>query len=437
MSWPAAAALVAGNMIGTGVFTSLGFQVIDYPGGFSIAVLWVLGGVVALCGAASYAELGSMFPRSGGEYHLLAKSWHPLAGFLAGWLSMTVGFAAPVALACTAFGEYAGNALSGGGAGARTVGALSLLAVATAVHLASIQASGRIQVVLTSLKLAVLAGLAAAGWASASAPGFSLAPTPGEISRLGHPAFAVSLFFVAYSYSGWNAAIYIVGEIRRPERHLPKALLVGTGLVTLLYVAFNLALLRATPVDQLRGQLDVGLVAARHMFGDFGGRVMGGLIAVGLISAVSAMMWAGPRVAATMGRDWRLFSLLAKTNRSGVPWVATLWQAAIAAGLILAGSFQTILTYTEFTLSLSAFLTVAGVFWLRLKAPDHPRPYRCSGYPVTPALFLLATGYALVRFASHPDQWLKSWIGLATIASGAAVYAVAKHLSNAAKGTGA
>lgn len=427
--WPAAAALVAGNMIGTGVFTSLGFQVMDFPGGFSIAVLWILGGVVALCGAACYAELGALFPRSGGEYHLLGKTWHPLAGFLAGWLSLTVGFAAPVALACSAFGAYASGALFGGSQAARLACGLGVLVAVTAIHLASIRISGRFQLVATALKLAALTGLAAAGWFGAPTDGASLLPRLGEVAGLAQPSFAMALFFVAYSYSGWNAAVYIAGELENPPRDLPKALLLGTGAVTVLYVVFNLALLRSTPVELLRGQVEVGLVAARHLFGDSGGRAMGALIAAGLVSAISAMMWAGPRVAATMGQDWNLFAPLARTSATGVPWMATLWQALIASAFLVAGGFQAVLTYTEFTLSLSTFLAVAGVVWLRWKAPDLPRPFRCWGYPVTPALFLLATGYALIRFATHPDQWHKSWLGLATVASGALLYPFAKRRS--------
>lgn len=427
VTWPAAAALVAGNMIGTGVFTSLGFQLIDFPGGFSIALLWVLGGVVALCGAACYAELGALFPRSGGEYHLLGKTWHPLAGFLAGWVSMTVGFAAPVALACSAFGAYASGAFFGGVESARLACALGVLVVATAVHLASVRVSGRFQLAATAVKVMALVGLAVAGWLAPPAAGASLLPHPGEAARLGQPAFAVALFFVAYSYSGWNAAVYIASELKDPPRDLPKALLVGTGVVTVLYVLFNLALLRSTPVELLRGQVDVGLVAARHLFGDIGGRAMGALIAAGLVSAISAMMWAGPRVAATMGQDWPRLAPLARTTATGVPWVATLWQALLAAAFLVAGGFQAILTYTEFTLSLSTFLTVAGVIWLRWKHPDWPRPYRCWGFPITPSVFLLATGYALVRFATTPDQWHKSLLGLATVATGALVYWLARH----------
>jgi APA family basic amino acid/polyamine antiporter len=426
VSWPAAAALVAGNMIGTGVFTSLGFQVVDFPGGFSIALLWILGGVVALCGAACYAELGALFPRSGGEYHLLTRAWHPLAGFLAGWLSITVGFAAPVALACSAFGAYAGSAFFPGHQAAPTACAVAVLLCASAVHLTSLRVSARFQLAATTLKILILAGLACAGWNAPPVEGFSLLPQPGEAGALRQPAFAVALFFVAYSYSGWNAAVYIAGELKNPSRDLPKALLAGTGAVTVLYVVFNLALLRSTPVELLRGQVDVGVAAATHVFGPTGGRLLGALIAVGLVSAVSAMMWAGPRVAATMGQDWAFFSPLARVSQTGVPWVATLWQALLAAAFLIFGGFQSVLTYTEFTLSLSTFLTVAGVIRLRYTHPHLHRPFRCWGYPLTPAVFLLATGYALVRFATSPDQWHKSWLGFATAAAGSLVYFFAR-----------
>jgi APA family basic amino acid/polyamine antiporter len=424
VSWPAAAALVAGNMIGTGVFTSLGFQLVDVPGGFGIALLWLLGGVIAFCGALSYAELGAAMPRSGGEYHLLGRTWHPLAGFLSGWVSATVGFAAPVALACTAFGTYVSGAFFGGDGGARMTGALAVLAAVTVVHVFTTRMSARFQLAATLLKLAALLVLIAAGWLAAATPGVSFRPGPGDAGLVMQPGFIVALFFVAYSYSGWNAAVYIAGDLANPGRDLPRALLVGTGVVTAVYVLFNTALLRSTPAAELRGQVDVALVGARHLFGESGGKTMGALISVGLVSTISAMMWAGPRVAATMGQDWRVLAPLARTNRSGVPIVAVLWQAAIAAVFIVAGGFQAVLTYIEFTLALSTFLTVAGVFWLRWREPGLARPFRAWGYPVAPALFLLMTGYALVRFATDPRQAAQSFYGLLTVGVGAVLFLI-------------
>lgn len=430
--WLAAAALVAGNMIGTGVFTSLGFQLADLPPNWIIGLLWALGGVAALCGALCYAELGAALPaRSGGEYHLLGQTWHPLAGFLSGWVSLTVGFAAPVALASSAFGTYAANAFFEGSGAARLLGSFGVLTAATLVHLFSVRMSGRFQLAATLFKIAAILALIIAGWMAppvenpltAAAPG--LEGKGGGFSLVWTPGFAVALFFVAYSYSGWNAAAYIAGELERPARDLPRALLAGTAAVTVLYVLFNLALIRSTPAEALRGQMDVALVAAKHLFGDAGGRVMGALISLGLVSAVSGMMWAGPRVAAVMGQDWRVFAPLARETQHGVPWAATVWQFLAAALFLAFGGFAKVLTYIEFTLSLSTFLTVAGVFWLRWKRPDLPRPFKAWGYPVTPLIFLAATGYALVRYATHPEHWASSFLGLGTVALGAVIYALA------------
>ncbi len=415
---PAAVAVVVGNMVGTGVFTSLGFQVLGLPAGFPILLLWLVGGVVAFCGALCYAELGAALPRSGGEYHLLGRVWHPLAGFLAGWLSVTVGFAAPVALACAAFGKY----LAGSVAGeiSPVVAGLGLLAVATAVQLVSPGVSGRFQAVATTLKVALVLVLIVAGLAAPAAGTVSFFPVAGDGARLLSADFAVSLFFVSYSYSGWNAAVYIAGEMKDAGRVLPRALLLGTAVVAALYVAVNAAFLHSTPVALLAGKPEVGLVAAQQIFGQAGGRTMGLLISAGLVSAVSAMMWAGPRVGMAMGEDVRVLSWLGKKSRAGVPVVAVLVQAVIAAALLVWGTFEKVLVYIEFTLALSAFLTVAGVIRLRRREPALARPFRVPGWPVTPWIFLGFTLYAMIRVAlARP---LETSLGLATVAVGAVVW---------------
>lgn len=427
----AAAALVAGNMIGTGIFTSLGFQVLDIKTGFGIVLIWVVGGVMAFCGALCYAELGASMPRSGGEYHLLGTVWHPLAGFLAGWLSMTVAFAAPVALAASAFGTYLANSIFDGDPMARFACALAVLLAVTFVHLINVRVSGRFQIAATLLKITLLIVLIAAGLAVSPAQPLSFTPAPADDGLLLRGEFIVALFFVSYSYCGWNAAIYVVGDMRNPQRDLPLALLLGTGFVTLLYVLVNVAFLRAAPISDLSGAPDAGLVAARHLFGERSGSLMGVFIAAGLVSTISAMMWAGPRVAKTIGEDWAVFSPLAAVTRHGVPALATLLQTAIALGLLTFGGFADVLTYIEFTLALSTFLTVAGVFWLRWKRPSLPRPFEAWGYPITPAVYLLFTGYVLVRFATDPEQWVKSLLGFATIAAGAVIYVLSpKKLIN-------
>ena len=417
------------NMIGTGVFTSLGFQVGDLPTGFPIVLLWTVGGLLSLCGAFCYAELGAMMPRSGGEYHLLREGVHPLAGFLAGWISITVGFAAPVALAAAAFGEYLGRI--SGDIDPRWF-AIPVVGVVTMVHLGSLRFTGRFQVVFTVGKiLLILILIGAAAFAKQSfAP--SLAPVDGDSERILQPAFAISLVYVMYAYTGWNAAAYIVGEIREPQRNLPRALILGTVLVTVLYVALNVAFLIAAPADKLVGQPEVALIAAQHLFGENGGAVMGILIAFGLISSISAMTWAGPRVAQTMGEDHRLFRTLSKRNRHQIPARAILLQGTVVAALVATTTFKQLLLYIESLLILSSMVTVAAVIWLRIKKPDADRPFRVPGYPVTPILYIAASLWMLYFLtAKHPEE--SAW-GLATLVLGWLVYLVSKWRSKKSHG---
>lgn len=412
-----ASCIVVANMVGTGVFTSLGFQVAAFRAPFALLALWVVGGVGALCGALSYGELGAALPRSGGEYHFLSEIYHPSVGFLSGWLSLTVGFAAPVALAAMALSAYLGHVIPL--AHPKPVAAGVVCAI-TAIHLAGVKAGARFQVAFTSAKVLLIAGFSVCGLLMAHRQPLGLVPSPGDLSLLWSAPFAVSLVFVSYAYSGWNAAAYVVGELRDPARDLPRALLWGTGVVTVLYVALNAAFLLAAPMGELSGQVEVGYIAAAHLFGASGGRIMAGLITLGLVSTISAMTWAGPRVAQVMGEDIPLFSMLAATRPSGAPVGALLLQLGIVLLLLATSTFESVLTYLGFTLALSAGLTVAGVFVLRLRKPDLPRPYRAWGYPVTPALFLLINGWMVTYiFLQRPRE---SLAGLGTLLLGLLVY---------------
>ena len=277
----AATAIVVGNMVGVGVFTSLGYQLSGMEGGFSLIFLWVLGGVYSLMGALCYAELASALPRSGGEYHLLSQTLHPAVGFAAGWLSSTVGFAAPVALVAIAFGSYLGGVF-GYGESAQAALSISLIVVVTACHLHDVKFGSRFQLAATALKVALVAGLALCGFVLGTNQGMSFLPGEGTGAEIFSKDFATSFYFVTFSYSGWNAAAYIVGEVRDPQRSVPRALLIGTAFVTVLYVLVNAAFLYSTPVDKMVGQKEVGLIAARSIFGESGGNMVGVLIALGL-----------------------------------------------------------------------------------------------------------------------------------------------------------
>jgi len=294
----ACAALVVANMVGTGIFTSLGFQVGEIPSRPAIMALWTLGGILALCGALCYAELSAAVTRSGGEYHFLGQIYHPSLGFMAGVVSLVVGFAAPVALSAMAFGSY----LHGVFPGVSPIAAsTAVVIIVTLFHLRDLRLSSIFQILFTVLKIGLVLFLIAALFA---APGTASAAGEPWSSYLLTAPFAVSLMFTLYAYSGWNAATYILGEVRTPARIIPAALIAGTLLVMALYLGLNAAFLHVAPTALLAGQLNVAQVAAESVFGANGGRLVAAVIALGLISAISAMIWAGPRVAMVIGEDY-------------------------------------------------------------------------------------------------------------------------------------
>jgi APA family basic amino acid/polyamine antiporter len=419
-----ATAIVVADMVGVGVFTSLGFQVQGIPSGFSLLLLWVVGGAVALCGVFSYGELAAMFPRSSGEYNFLSRAYHPAIGFLAGWLSATVGFAAPVALAAMAFGEYGKAILPGAPPLALGIGVVWIV---TLIGLRGIRQSSAFQMAWTALKVVLILAFLIAGFAFGKPQPISFAPSAADPSYIMSASFAISLVFVMYSYSGWNAATYIGGEMHDPQRSVPRSLLVGTCIVIVLYVALNALFLYTTPVDQLAGQLDVAVIAGKHIFGDLGGRIVGALICAGLVSSISAMMWIGPRVTTTMGEDIPMLRAFARRSENGVPTVAILFQLAVASLMLLTQSFEAVLEFIQFSLLASSFLTVLGVIKLRITRPDLPRPYRAWGYPVTPLVFLAVTAFMMYYLVTQRP--VQSFIGVLMMASGLAVYYLSRTRS--------
>lgn len=433
--------LVVANMIGTGIFGSLGFQVAGLPSGFAILFLWVIGGVLAFCGAVCYAELSAQSPRSGGEYHLLGYAYHPIFGFLTGWISVTVGFAAPIALNAYLFGTYFGGVFDPIIAqqlpeflhGLLTPTRLAILVVLliTFVHLRGIRTASRFQVVFTTGKVLLVIGLIIAGFCFATPQGDTrFLPASGDLQLILSPAFALSLYWVAYAYTGWNAAAYVVGEMENPRRNLPLALFIGTGLVTVLYVALNAAFLYTTPRAAMENQPEVGFIAAQHMFGDFGGQIMGLLICFGLLSTISAMVWAGPRVTQVMGEDYRSFGFLSHRTKAGAPSLAIIVQSTIVVILLWTMTFEQTLFFIQALLTLSSLLVVVAVFWVRWKDPGAKRPYSAFGYPVTPIIFAVMSLYMLVYGVWQMP--MPSLLGLATLVVGFGVYWLAS-LSNRGK----
>ncbi len=422
-------------MVGTGVFTSLGFQVLDIQSGFALLMLWAVGGLIALCGAVCYGELAAAMPRSGGEYHYLGQIYHPAVGFLSGWVSATVGFAAPTALAALALGEYAKSVWPGLGqamvqgtgiTGATLLGVGVVLGLAL-VHGTSTRAGSRLQIAVTALKVGVLVAFIGAGLVVGEGQPLHYAPDAAGWRSVLSPAFAVSLVYVSYAYSGWNAAAYLTGEIDNPGRNLSRILLAGTAVVLLLYVGLNYVFLRSTPLAGLKGQVEVGFVAASSLFGAAAGRFMGGVIAALLVSTISSMIFAGPRIVQTMGEDLPALRFLAPKSRAGIPVRALLLQIAVTLAFILRPSFKEVLVYAGFVLNLFTFLTVLGLFVLRWKKPAMPRPYRAWGYPLTPLVFLGLSGWTLAFILR--DKPTESLYGLLTLVGGLVVYAATTRLS--------
>jgi len=413
-----AMAVVIANMVGTGVFTSLGFQLLDIQSGFVLMMLWAVGGLTALCGALTYAELGAALPRSGGEYNFLTEIYHPAAGYISGWVSATIGFAAPTALAAITFGTYLTSVFP---ALSPTWLACALVLGLTAVHASTRRNSGGVQRTFTVLKVALVLGFCLLSWVLVSEPQpVRFLPEAGDGALLTSGAFAVSLIYVNYAYTGWNAATYLTSELDDPGRNLSRVLVVGTLVVLALYLLLNFTFLYVAPMDAMAGKLEIGYVSARHAFGDGGAATMGVILAALLISTVSAMVMAGPRVLQVIGQDFTAFRLLAQTNRHGVPYVAVVLQSVLALGFIVTASFQSILVFAGFTLGLNTFFSVLGVFVLRLRRPDLPRPYRVALYPLPPLIFLGFTGWTLTYImVQRPVEAL---FGLAIVVSGALFY---------------
>jgi APA family basic amino acid/polyamine antiporter len=416
-----AALVVVADMVGTGVFTTSGFLLRDLGSASGMAWAWVLGGVLALCGALSYAELAAVLPRNGGEYLILGRVFHPAAGFVAGWVSLLVGFSAPMAAAALAFGHYLHAAAPVVPPG---VAAALLVVTQALLHGVGVRSGAWAQNVMAAGKVVLVAGMAAL---------FLLHGEPGRwsgqwlpsLGTLGSPAMAVGLIFVTFAYTGWNGAIYLAGEVRDPARSLPRALVLGTLVVTVLYVGLNVAFLAAAPAAALTGVVEVGHAAAAHLYGPGAAAWVSAAIALSLFSAVGAMTMAGSRVYQAMGQDHPRLALLARRNRAGAPWVAVGMQAALALAMIATLGFEALLTYAGFMLSVSSGLAVVGVVWLRRREPALPRPYRVPLYPLPPLVFVLFSSWMVLHAVTQRP--VVALAGLATVLTGLAVHAWARR----------
>jgi APA family basic amino acid/polyamine antiporter len=426
--------LVVANMVGTGIFTTSGFIVKELGNPQTMLLCWFIGGIFALSGAFCFSELGAMFPKAGGEYVFLRESFGKGAAFLSGWISLIVGFSAPIAAAAIAFATYLFRLLPVSAAGFTfkffgikiltislvTVSAVCIIIIISTVHYHSISFGTKVQNVLTLFKVSLIIFFMTAGfvWGQGSADHFKAPFMAGTIFQ---DKFAVSLIFVSFAYSGWNAAAYLGGEIKKPGRNIPLALFAGTFFVMFLYLLLNVVYIYALPAAAMQGVLEVGAESATALFGKGIGQYFTGAIALGLLSVLSAMIMTGPRVYYAMSKDGIFFELFGKVNRLyRTPAYSISLQAAVSIIMVMTASFDALLLYIGFTLSLCATLAVAGMIKLRFTKPELQREYRTTGYPLTPVLFI--TGNLWIIYFSITSRPVTVLYSIATIGLGFLMY---------------
>ena len=400
-------------MVGTGVFTSLGYQLLAVQNTVSIVLLWLIGGFMALFGAFSYGQLGTHFAESGGDYIYLSRIFHPMLGYLSSWVSLLVGFSAPVAIAAIAMMQY----LAPFGIAPSPWLAVVVIVLVGLIHSFSIRQSGRFQNVTTVVKIVFVVALVALGLICV--PGITpnaVAVGPTWTQELTTPGFAVSLIYVSYAYTGWNSAAYIAGEIRQVRSSLPKALIGATLVVTILYVLLQLVFLKHASVAQLAGKVDVATVATQNLLGITGSRWVSFFIALQLIATIGSYIWIGPRVTYAMAKEHSFWKPLRQRSAAQIP-VRALWlHVAIAVVLTLTGTFEQIVIYAGFVLQLNVTLVVASVLFLKKRPDSFQSPF----YPYAQYLFigfsLWILGYTLY------DKPLESLIGLGIIGVGLITY---------------
>jgi APA family basic amino acid/polyamine antiporter len=419
--------LVVSSMIGTGILTTSGLTVAAVGSNAVMLLLWIVGGVLATCGALALCELAAALPESGGDYVFMKEAYGPLAGFLSGWVSLLIGFGGPIAASAAAAAKYLLVPLRlepAAAPGAELATATAVIVGLGIVHCLGRRTTIRAQVTMTLLKLAILGTLAAVGIVAGWQGWGGLADRP-PLDRPLVMAMAYSLVYISYAYTGWNGAAYVAGEVHDPQRHLPRAILAGTGIVTALYLALNLAYALAVPAGEIRAVaaergLDavapIAQLAAERLFGPRVADPLAVAIGLTLLASVSANVLTGPRVAAAMARAGQFPAAAGRISVGGAPVVATVLQVSWALVLLWTASFETILVYAGLGLAIFSMLTVGAVFVLRVRRPDLARPFRTPGYPLVPAVYLMGT--AVLTAAVAWERPVVAAVSAATIAAG-------------------
>jgi len=408
-----ASAIVVANMIGTGVFTSVGFQLSSVQNTVTIILLWLAGGILSLFGAFAYAELGTHFKESGGDYIYLSRIFHPLLGYLSAWTGLTVGFSAPVALAAMAFTKY----LAPFGLQNNVWLAIAVILLIGLMHSFTIKHSSRLQNISTLLKVLFIVTLICIGLFMAGGSVNAFNYSNSWHREVVTPGFAVSMIYVGFAYAGWNAAAYVVDEIDNPVKNLPLALIGSTLFVSISYILFQFVLLKHASATSLAGREEVTFIAFDNLLGSTGGKWVSIFIAIQLVATISSYLWVGPRVTHAMAKEYRLWRPMSKTNADGIP-IAALWlHVFISIALALTGSFERILLYAGFVLQLMASLTVATSLFIRDKKPgSFTSPFK----PLLQIIFLLFNTWVLIF--TMADRPVESLIGIGILLAGGLIF---------------
>jgi APA family basic amino acid/polyamine antiporter len=431
--------IVVANMIGAGIFTTSGLLMSGLNNPILMVGLWVAGGIIALCGALSYGELGAAMPGAGGEYLFLSRLYSPIFGFLSGWVSFIVGFSAPIAASALGFSEYFTRAVPGLALWLQNNGimepkltskllAISVILIFTAIHYRGIKYGARIQNALTILKILLIVILLTAGFSSGRGDFSNFTRAAGVTSGLaGWKTIGLSLMWIMFAYSGWNASTYLGAEIKNPSRNLPGSLIYGTLIVMVLYLGLNVLYVYGINPEEMKGVISVGGLAMGNLFGKSAEVLFSILISFALFSSLSAFIIIGPRVYYSMAKDGLFFKSAARIHKKfQVPSNSILLQCLIAVILVLSGTFEQVLTYMGFALGIFPVLTVIGVWRLR---KQNSESLRIKGFPVTQIIYISAGIMILVL--SLLERPLESSIALLTVAVGIPFYYIFKKTGSA------
>lgn len=409
-----------GSCIGSGIFLTPS-QIAQYlPSPFYILLVWTLGGVIALTGALTFAELGSMFPQAGGVYEYLKTAYGPIFGFLYGWSYLFIISSGAIAALAIAFATYLAVLVPLDQRGITVVAVLSIICV-TLVNVFRVKAGEVFASVFTGLKLAGIAAIVIVGLFMGDPKLLSSGQTSTAFNGSLFSAFGLALVGVLWSYGGWQHATYLAGEAIEPRRTVPRALVIGAAVVALAYVTINMAYLFLLPVDEIAASNSVAADAVKTIF-PFSGKIIAVMISISVFGTAGIYTLSSPRLYFAMASDRVFFKGLAKVHsRFRTPVNAILLQSAWAIFLLFFwGTFEDVITYVVFTDWIFFCLVAISVFVFRVTKKDEPRPYKTWGFPVTSIVFIVCTFLFVVN--TLVQKPLQAWAGLILVAVGIVIY---------------